>query len=129
MICVKIRSLVNPLNYSKLEPFLTSLKLQPDMIAITETWIQPTATSISCNNLKGYTFTSNSRMSCKGGGVGLYIKNSITFTTCNELTIMHEKNFNHCLLLSKLLKKLSLVKLLIGHQLLTLNPMNCFCNI
>ena len=93
MLCVNIRSLINPLNFSKVESLLASLKLQPDIIAITETWIQPVHTQNVCNTLKGYTLISNSRKTCKGGGVGLFIKKNIAFTVCSKRTIMQEKIF------------------------------------
>ena len=91
MLCVNIRSLINPLNFSILASLLASLKLQPDIIAITKTWIQPVFTQNVCNTLKGYTLISNSRKTCKGGGVGFFIKKNIVFTVCSKRTIMREK--------------------------------------
>ena len=93
MLCVNIRSLINPLNFSKLESLLASLKLQLDIIAITETWIQPVHTPNVCNTLKGYTLISNSRKTCKGDGVVFFIKKNIAFTVCSKRTIMRDKIF------------------------------------
>ena len=39
IICVNIRSLSNPLNFSKLESFVYNLNPKPDIIAVTEIWI------------------------------------------------------------------------------------------
>ena len=39
IVCVNIRSLSNPLNFSKLERFVYNLNPKPDIIAVTETWI------------------------------------------------------------------------------------------
>ena len=36
---------------------------------------------------------SNDRVVSRGGGVGLYVKNDITFLVYDDLTIMKEKNF------------------------------------
>ena len=39
-------------------------------------------------NLDGYNFISNCRQKCIGGRVAFYIKDTIEFTLCDELTIM-----------------------------------------
>jgi len=111
MMCVNIRSLVNSLNYSKLESLLASLNIKPDIIAITETWIQPAAKYCPYNNLPGYSFVSNCRTSFRGGGVGFYVKNNIPFTICNDMTIMQNPL---CVALS------------IDHQPMILNQMSYF---
>ena len=92
IICVNIRSLSNPLNFSKLESFVHNLNPKPDIIAVTETWIQNNSSGPYCY-LENYNFISNSRKVAKGGGVGLYIKNCHKFNLIDELTIMNEKIF------------------------------------
>ena len=92
IICVNIRSLSNPLNFSKLESFVYNLNPKPDIIAVTETWIQNNSPGPYCY-LENYNFISNSRKITKGGGVGLYIKNCYKFNLIDELTIMNEKIF------------------------------------
>ena len=92
IICVNIRSLSNPLNFSKLESFVHNLNPKTDIIAVTETWIQNNSSGPYCN-LENYNFISNSRKVAKGGGVGLYIKNCHKFNLIDELTIMNEKIF------------------------------------
>ena len=37
IVCVNMRSIVNLLNFSKLEAFIHNLKMKPDIIAVTET--------------------------------------------------------------------------------------------
>ena len=91
-MCVNMRSIANPLNFSKLEALIFSLPAKPTVIAINETWIKSNQTG-HYNNLEGYTFISNSRIKNKGGGVGLYIKNNINFNLRSDLTIMKEKIF------------------------------------
>lgn len=92
VICINMRSLVNSLNFAKLEAFLANLYFKPDIICITETWIQPSVSG-AFNNLAGYNFVSNCRKSSKGGGVGMYIKHSISYTVVEKLTIMQDKIF------------------------------------
>ena len=43
IVCANMRSIVNLLNFSKLEAFIHNLELKPDIIAVTETWIQSNA--------------------------------------------------------------------------------------
>ena len=92
IICVNIRSLSNPLNFCKLESFVYNLNPKPDIIAVTETWIQNNSPGPYCY-LENYNFISNSRKIAKGGGVGLYIKNCYKFNLIDKLTIMNEKIF------------------------------------
>ena len=89
-----MRSIVNLLNFSKLEAFIHNLELKPDIIAVTETWIQSNAPAPHYN-LSGYVFVStcNSKKSHRGGGVDVYIKNIHNFSVVEELTIMNEKLF------------------------------------
>ena len=87
-----MRSIVNLLNFSKLEAFIHSLEVKPDIIAVKETWIQANAPG-PYYNLSGYMFVSNGRKSHRGGGVGVYIKNIHNFSVVQELTIMNEKTF------------------------------------
>ena len=63
---------------SKLEAFIHNLELKPDIIVVTETWIQSNAPG-SYYNLSGYVFVSTSRKSHRGGGVGVCIKLCIIF--------------------------------------------------
>ena len=87
-----IRFVVNNTNFSKLEAFLFSLNCTPDIIAIIETWIQPSSTA-PFKNLKGYNFVSNDRIMHERGGIGIHVKDNISFSVCNKLTIMKEKDF------------------------------------
>ena len=96
IICVNIRSLSNPLNFNKLESFVYNLNPKPDIIAVTETWIQNNSPG-PYRNLETYTFISNIRKITKGGGVVLYIKNCYKFNLIDELTTMNEKIFKSIL--------------------------------
>lgn len=75
-----IRSLSK--NFDVLCSFLAQHHSRYDIIAITETWLMPD----ECFNIPGYTFLSRPRIAkTRGGGVGLYIRNSITYKDCPRL--------------------------------------------
>ena len=89
---MNVRSLVNNTNFSKLEALVSPLSFQLDVIAVTETWIQSFSTG-PFKILKDYNFISNNRLICRGGGVGLYIKDNLVFSIRDDLTLMREKTF------------------------------------
>ena len=91
-MCLNIRSLVNPHNFNKLECLISELQIKPDIIAIKETWEKPSS-SAQYKNLNGYNFISNPRLKSKSGWVSMYIKNTLVFSLCSELSIMKEKVF------------------------------------
>ena len=91
-MCVNVRSLPNPDNLVKFESLISGLDYQRHTIAVNETWEKP-HTSGQHINLNGYAYVSNSRVVSRGGGVGMYIKQSIIFTPYAELSIMNEKVF------------------------------------
>ena len=74
-MCVNVRSLINPRNFSKFESLVTALHRKPDIIAINETWERYNMSG-EYNNLKGYVYVSNPRLVAKGGGCGLFIRNN-----------------------------------------------------
>ena len=89
---LNMRSLVNNANFTKLEALLSFMTYKPDIISISETWITPLSSGAFLN-LPGYKFVHNSRLHFKGGGVALYVKDTIRFHVLTELTTMHEKLF------------------------------------
>nr|CAB3263137.1 uncharacterized protein LOC104265527 [Phallusia mammillata] len=91
-MCVNIRSLANPRNFSKLESLIANMNIKPTVICVNETWIKQKKPGIHCY-LPGYNFISNSHVITTGGGVGLYVDNKIPHSLCNDLTIMKEKTF------------------------------------
>ena len=91
-MCVNVRSLNNPHNFTKFESLIAGLDYQPHIIAVNETWDKPHATGQHMN-LNGYVYIFNPRVASRGGGVGMYIKQSLIFTPYAELSIMHEKLF------------------------------------
>ena len=91
-LALNIRSIVNPLNFIKLEALILNMQCKPDVISICETWIRPTHSG-PYNNVDGYEFVSNSRKVCLGGGVAFYVRKSLQFNVINELFVMDEKIF------------------------------------
>ena len=87
-----MRSLANAKNFAKLQLFLKTLSFQPTVIAINETYLRDNESGPHCS-LDGYVFVSNCRKNHKGGGVGIYVKDTLNFKLREELTIMDEKNF------------------------------------
>ena len=59
-ICINVRSLVNPINYTKFEGLIAILSYKPDVIGITETW-ESTSSSGHFKILPGYIFVFNPR--------------------------------------------------------------------
>ena len=92
-ICVNVRSLINPHNFSKFESLISGLDFQ-HLIAVNETWEKP-HTIGQHKNLNGYVYISNPRVVSRGGGVGMYIKQNLIFAPCPELSLMHEKSFEY----------------------------------
>ena len=91
-MCVNVRSLTNPYNFTKFESLISGLDYQPHIIAGNETWEKPHTTGQRMN-LNGYVYISNPRVVSRGSGVGMYIKQSLIFTPYAELLIMHGKLF------------------------------------
>ena len=63
-ICINVRSLVNPINYTKFEELIATLGYKPGVIGITETW-ESTNSSGHFKILPGYIFVSNPRKNIK----------------------------------------------------------------
>ena len=91
-ICVNVKSLINPHNFSKFESLISGLDFHPHLIAVNETWEKPHKIG-QHKNLNGYVYTSNPKVVSRGGGVGIYIKQNLIFAPCPELSLMHEKSF------------------------------------
>ena len=92
VLSLNIRSIVNSFNFSKLEALLSNMNCKPDVISLTESWIQPSSSG-PYKNLNVYNFVSNCRSSYKGGGVAFYVKDKFHFNICDELVEMDEKIF------------------------------------
>ena len=89
---INIRSLANTKNFAQLQVFVKSLCFKPTIIAINETYLKSNEPGPH-SKLDGYSFISNCRKSHKGGGVGLYIHESLQYKVREDLTIMDDKVF------------------------------------
>ena len=67
-----------PHNFDALTLFLSSLTLKSSVIGLTETWLNENS-SLDMFKMTDYAFISNSRKSKRGGGVGMYIRNSVKY--------------------------------------------------
>ena len=76
-----IRSIKKNINDFTL--YLNSLDLKFSVIAFSETWLNDATCSLY--NIDGYHSENNYRTTRKGGGVSLYIKNSIEYKTRSDL--------------------------------------------
>ncbi len=89
---MNIRSLPNKIN--KLEILLNDLNndnIHIDFLLLCETFLNNT--NHDMYNLDGYKFVGKHRQIVKCGGVGIFIKNSISFKIRNDLSIFIEHEF------------------------------------
>ena len=69
----------------KIDEFSCFMKTHnPDVACITETWLQESIDE-SCLYIAGYNFIFKNRSGCCHGGVGLYVRNSISFKCLDYL--------------------------------------------
>ena len=85
---INIRSL--PANFDKLQSLLANMKLKPHILSINETWLNNNQKG-EFNNLSNYVFISNNRIHSRGGGVALYIDDTLSFSVRDDISIMKEK--------------------------------------
>ena len=64
-------------NFGDIVDFNISLNNVFDVICVTETWLN--ASTADLVNMQGSTFVGKNRISRKGGGVGIYVKDQIKF--------------------------------------------------
>ena len=83
---LNIRSM--PANFSSLELYLSSLKLEFDVIALSETWLN--AHNRDVFPLPGYAMESRIREERIGGGVSIFLRNSLKYKTRNDLSEVSE---------------------------------------
>jgi hypothetical protein len=92
-----IRSLYK--NIDNLKEYLTLYNYTPDIILLSETWIQAKFNNhISSISIPNYTFISSSRDWSRGGGVGIYIKLGINYKKIHKLSANLPKTFEHLLI-------------------------------
>ena len=83
---VNIRSLIK--NLDKLKELINAMKMTPDIIAISETWLKPSKLDKIC--LDGYSFIHSpfknniKKNKSLAGGVGCYVKSNLQCTEFNQ---------------------------------------------
>ena len=87
IIHVNVRSLNK--NFDKLYELITEMKIKPDVIGLTETWINKTRPFT--NSLPGYNFIHNNSKQSHGG-VGFFISNCQTY----KITSNFDLNLDDC---------------------------------
>ena len=75
-------------NLSKLEEYLFNLKVRFSVIALSETWLSESNSSLYAIN--GYSGVNNPRTNRKGGGVALHIRNDILFNVREDLMVSND---------------------------------------
>ena len=78
---LNVRSLYNKMN--QFSVFLTETTIQFSIIGITETWLDDISSSLI--SLPNYSFLFDNRKNRTGGGVGLFISNSLNFILRKDL--------------------------------------------
>jgi hypothetical protein len=81
---------------------LASKQVNVDILALQETWRIPYTEIVE---IPGYTFTHKHRTANRGGGVGFYIRNTITFRVIPELSPFDDNIFECITIEAKIHKK------------------------
>ena len=79
-------------NFTKMKDYLSVLKTQFDVIAITETWFNET-TDVSEFNLVNYEIVHTNRLNKRGGGGCLYLNKKLDFIKANKYSIVQDDTF------------------------------------
>ena len=77
-----------PCNFSNLTAYLECLNFVFNFIGVSETWLSDH--NYDLYGLDGYNFEENHRSARSGGGVGLFIKNSIEFLRRRDLEVNND---------------------------------------
>ena len=83
------RSLLKNLDY--LEVYIQTLTHNFSLIAISETWTNND--NMSLLNIPGYNSTFKNRISGRGGGVALFVRNCFKFIVRDDLSVFNNNNF------------------------------------
>jgi len=90
LIHVNARSLHH--NYKQIEQYLIVLDTTFDVIAISETW--QTDTNVVDTFLPNYTSFHTNRKTQRGGGVSIFVKNSLSVTLINNFSFSVDNLFD-----------------------------------
>lgn len=86
---LNIRSLHKNLdNLRELLSTLNKKNVSVDVVLLCETWLN--SCNMSMLELDGYKFFAKNRSTCKGGGIGVYVRNAFEAKVSDKLSIMDE---------------------------------------
>ena len=108
MIHINIRSIKK--NFIRLLEFLSEFSFKYDIIAISETWLEENLTDNF--HIQGYNSEFMCRKARKGGGVAIYIKDSINYNIMTDYCVM--ENVIESLIIELTMLKTSGEKLIVG---------------
>ena len=72
VLSLNIRWIADQSNFNKLKILLSCIDTKPDLISLSETWINPSISNYF-DKVSGYRVVHNSRKVSKGGSVGFFI--------------------------------------------------------
>ena len=76
-------------NLSGLTNLLATVNLRFSFIGITETWLQDSSHN---SNIPGYRFIHKKHTNTSGGGVGLYLADSLKLKWCLDISFTSDEN-------------------------------------
>ena len=82
MIHMNCRSILR--NFDDIHSLLDTLSITFSAIAVTETWLRDDST---LRNIQGYKFEKTNRQGRRGGGVGVFIHDNITYKCRTDLHV------------------------------------------
>ena len=80
-----------PQNFDTLNSYLSSLTLQLSIIGLTETWLNINC-SLDLYNINNYNFINNARNTRRSGGVGMYVRNGISYEIRYDLDVSNNSS-------------------------------------
>src|SRR3989442_8260042 len=85
-------------NFDRLVNLLSNFKSAPSIISISETWLRSNDQN-SFLSLNDFTFVSKPRhINKRGGGVGLYVSNSLSFTALDNFSHILDEVCEYCVI-------------------------------
>ena len=73
---------------SSFDEFIVMLQEHPfDMLTLSETWLKDDVNLLNFVQIPGYKFSYRNRNERRGGGIGLYIKDSIEYKVRHDLNM------------------------------------------
>lgn len=81
-------------NFNSLMSTIASLKINVSVIAVSETWTNSSNENLI--SIPGYDAIFNSRIDRTGGGVGLFLNDSLSYVVRSDLQLLTDKSIVEC---------------------------------